>query len=246
LKVNGRTIISDRSFAQVNSLFAAKTAESGAVTATYGYVRQLHNLAAYCNVSDTKRESMSGTAVTLRQMQDVDFAALSDKQQLDDGLIMPGNTAATSYAAASVTGAVSGVTLDGGGYVLKNFKITSDDDCGYAGLIGSCSLPLKLQNLRVADAAVSGVYGAGTLAGMTQKDTQVSNCRVYLTQHTDMSGWMTDHAVTYDTKNCYLGRTGGTFRRRDINHRKFLRGSAGHFQLYCRRSCGRVSTVRFC
>jgi prepilin-type N-terminal cleavage/methylation domain-containing protein len=207
LKVNGRTIISDRSFAQVNSLFAAKTAESGAVTATYGYVRQLHNLAAYCNVSDTKRESMSGTAVTLRQMQDVDFAALSDKQQLDDGLIMPGNTAATSYAAASVTGAVSGVTLDGGGYVLKNFKITSD--YGYAGLIGSCSLPLKLQNLRVADAAVSGVYGAGTLAGMTQKDTQVSNCRVYLTQHTDMSGWMTDHAVTYDTEFAGTAILGG-------------------------------------
>jgi hypothetical protein len=208
LKVNGRTIISDRSFAQVNSLFAAKTAESGAVTATYGYVRQLHNLAAYCNVSDTKRESMSGTAVTLRQMQDVDFAALSDKQQLDDGLIMPGNTAATSYAAASVTGAVSGVTLDGGGYVLKNFKITSDD-YGYAGLIGSCSLPLKLQNLRVADAAVSGVYGAGTLAGMTQKDTQVSNCRVYLTQHADMSGWMTDHAVTYDTEFAGTAILGG-------------------------------------
>lgn len=208
LKVNGRTIISDRSFAQVNSLFAAKTAESGAVTATYGYVRQLHNLAAYCNVSDTKRESMSGTAVTLRQMQDVDFAALSDKQQLDDGLIMPGNTAATSYAAASVTGAVSGVTLDGDGYVLKNFKITSDDH-GYAGLIGRCSLPLKLQNLRVADAAVSGVSGVGTLAGMTQKDTQVSNCRVYLTQHADMSGWMTDHAVTYDTEFAGTAILGG-------------------------------------
>jgi hypothetical protein len=213
LKVNGRTIISDRSFAQVNSLFAAKTAESGAVTATYGYVRQLHNLAAYCNVSDTKRESMSGTAVTLRQMQDVDFAALSDKQQLDDGLIMPGNTAATSYAAASVTGAVSGVTLDGGGYVLKNFKITSD--YGYAGLIGSCLLPLKLQNLRVADAAVSGVSGVGTLAGMTQKDTQVSNCRVYLTQRADMSDWMTAHTTTCVSVPGYLNVVGGLVGRSD-------------------------------
>lgn len=193
LRCNGKTIFTDRTFAKVNSLFETKSEKNDAVTATYGYVRQLHNLAAYCNVSSDRRESVP---FTLRQMQDVDFASLSDSQKIADGLIMPENTAVGKYAPEKIDGDISGIVLDGSGYELKNFKIAGT---GYSGLIGSCTGPLTVENLRVVDPAVSGTEDTGALVGTLTGKTAVSNCRVYLTRQSAesaMKTWMTSHTVS--------------------------------------------------
>lgn len=194
---NGKTLIDNRVFARVNSLFATKSTDgANAVTATYRYVRQLHNLAAYCNVGDMRRENSSDTTFTLRQMQNVDFSDLADNTQIADGFIMPGNTAVDEYTSAAITGIPAEIILDGGGYVLKNFSISGTNS--YAGLVGSCGSPLILEDLRVADPSVSGTENAGVLAGYLSGTTTVSNCRVYLTpQNTDvkMKNWMTNHTV---------------------------------------------------
>ncbi len=192
LRCNGETVFTHRTFAKVNSLFETKSAENGAVTATYGYVRQLHNLAAYCDVSADRRED---APFTLRQMQDIDFASLSDSQKIAGGLMMPENTAVRSYAPEKIDGDTSGIVLNGGGYELKNFKIAG---AGYSGLIGFCTCPLTVENLRVVDPTVSGTEEAGALAGALSGRTEISNCRVYLTRQSTesaMKAWMASHTV---------------------------------------------------
>lgn len=192
LRCNGETVFTRRTFAKVNSLFETKSAENDVVTATYGYVRQLHNLAAYCAVSSDRREN---APLTLRQMQDIDFASLSDSQKIASGLIMPENTAVSSYTPEKIDSDTSGIVLDGGGYELKNFKIAG---AGYSGLIGTCTCPLTAENLRIVDPTVSGTEDAGVLAGAIGGRTAVSNCRVYLTRQSTgsaMKAWMVSHTV---------------------------------------------------
>lgn len=195
LRCDGKTVVDNRTFAKVNSLFASKNTDGNAVATTYGYVRQLHNLAAYCNAA---REGLSQTELTLRQTRAIDFSALKNTEAALSGVssVMPGNSPASSYVSKAVTEKAAKIVLDGGGYALKNFPISGTET--FAGLIGACGSPLTMENLRVEDPVVSGTKNAGVLAGVLSGAATVSNCRIYLTPQSTtgkMKNWMAEHTV---------------------------------------------------
>ncbi len=191
LSYDGKTRYRNAPAGTQNSLFAAKYPADVTLGGLlhkqgveFSYVRHLSNLRHY---------RQNNTAAV--QTADLDFGLLT---QLRNGteeaqyrsLMLPeaGHRAKLPqyFTPIDVT-AVSGLLVDGKlganqAFTLQNFKINGSAS-GIAGIFGSITAPITLQNLRVADCTVTGTAAAGTLVGSINvtQPSAIDNCGVYQT-----------------------------------------------------------------
>ena len=180
LKCGGTVLYANQSVGPVNSLFASRTAGGSAAAPVTECAalcaRQLYNVSVYC------ASAASSETVTARLGRTIDFSDIQTRGKT----LMPGDSLAAAFPSLVLSSPVRGVTLDGGGYVLKNFTFSSAASQGLSctGLVGYCDQTLTLKDLLLENPTVQGTQNVGALAGMLSNAggaLTVTGCGVYRT-----------------------------------------------------------------